>query len=88
MFFHDLSENQLHFLEKWVINNYEFLKIFISYVFVKKSNFVFFLFFSVIFRFIENISSLYRGNIYFSEINKIKVFANFGLNETETLLRY
>ena len=41
--------------------NYEFLKLFISYVFVKKSNFVSSLFFNVIFRFIEKISSLYRG---------------------------
>ena len=39
---------------------YSYLLIFIFYVFVKKGNFVFFLFFNVIL-FIERISSLYPG---------------------------
>ena len=52
VFVHDLSENQLHFLEKWELKNYELLKLLISYVFVKKSNF-FFLFLNVIFRFFK-----------------------------------
>ena len=61
VFFHDPFENQLHLLEKRVMKKLELLKLFISFVFVKKSNFVFFLFFNVIFRFIERISSSFHG---------------------------
>ena len=49
VFVHDLSENQLHYFEKWAMKNYELLKLLISYVFVKKN-----IFFSIL-------QCLYRG---------------------------
>ena len=48
VFLHDLTENQLHYLEKWVMKKlWAFEVIFFLCVFVKKINFHFFLFFSI-----------------------------------------
>ena len=69
VFFHYLSENQLHFWRNGKWENYEFLKLFISCVFVKESNFVFsyssMLYFDSLKGFRLFIVDTSRRNIYF-----------------------